>query len=146
LTHQHGGDADGARSGSDAEAWRALILGVLDRFDTLAAGLLGEGGARNGESGGRTGARSGSRPPTDFAGQARIALDGILEEAGELLWQLLGQLIAILEAIQAALEQMIGAGGAAPGPRTASETGRDAAYQPITVRFEPVDDDSVDLT
>jgi hypothetical protein len=146
LTHQHGGDAEGARSGSDAEAWRALILGVLERFDTLAAGLLGESGARTGESGGQAGQRGGPRPPTDFAGQARIALDGIIEEAGELLWQLLGQLIAILEAIQAALEQMIGAGGAGPAPRTASETGRDAAYQPITVRFEPVGDDPVDRT
>ncbi|WP_207841329.1 hypothetical protein [Williamsia soli] len=146
MTHQHGGDADGARSGSDAEAWRALILGVLERFDALAAGLLGEGGVRTGESGGRAGARGGPGPPTDFAGQARIALDGIIEEAGELLWQILGQLIAILEAIQAALEQVIGAGAAAPAPRSPGETGRDAAYQPITVRFEPVRDDGVDRT
>lgn len=116
-----------------------MILGVLERFDVLAAGLLGDDAPRTGGPDGdpRT---SGSGGSTDFAGQARIALDGILEEAGEFLWQLLGQLIAILEAIQAALEQMIGAGAAGPTPRTAGETGRDAAYQPITVHFERSDD------
>lgn len=136
MNQEQGGAAGGSRSGGDAEAWRTLILGVLERFDVLAAGLLGEDPPSTGNpDGGARAARS-----ADFAGQARMALDGIIEEAGEFIWQLLGQLIAILEGIQAALEQMIGAGAAGSSPRTAGETGRDAAYQPITVEFERSDD------
>lgn len=139
MNQQQDGSAGGSRSRGDAEAWRTLILGVLERFDVLAAGLLGEDLPRSRNSDGEP-RTSGSTGTSDFAGQARIALDGIIEEAGEFLWQLLGQLIAILEAIQAALEQMIGPGAAGASPRTAGETGRDAAYQPITVHFERSDD------
>lgn len=136
MNQQQDGSVGGSRARGDAEAWRTLIFGVLERFDVLAAGLLGEdlpgaGGAARAPGGARS---------SDFVGQARTALDGILEEVGEFVWQLLGQLIAILEAIQAALEQMIGAGAAGPSARSTGETGRDAAYQPITVEFELFDD------
>lgn len=140
MNQQQDGTAGGSRPGGDAEAWRALILGVLERFDVLAAGLLGEDGPRTEGADGEARQSAGARPASDFAGQARIALEGIIEEAGEFLWQMLGQLIAILEAIQAALEQMIGAQAAGPAPRNTGETGRDAAYQPITVEFERSDD------
>jgi hypothetical protein len=142
--NQEDGTAGGSRSSGDAEAWRTLFLGILERFDVLAAGLLGEqGAAQTGDPDGPP-RQPGQSSAADFAGAARIALDGIIEEAGELLWQLLGQLIAILEAIQAALEQMIGVGGTAPAPRGAGETGRDAAYQPITVHFQPAHDNPRD--
>jgi hypothetical protein len=139
------GEPGGARSGSDAEAWRALILGVLERFDQFASLLLEEdiGAGRSTHASGRDGADRSEAPfaaAGDFMGQARLAFDTIIDEAGDLLWQLLGQLIMLLEAIQKALEQVMGTPpGAAPG-RPSGATAREASYQPITVHFEPVVD------
>jgi hypothetical protein len=138
------GEPGGARSGSDAEAWRTLILGVLDRFDQFASVLLDEdiGAGRSTHPSSADGAARGeatSAAAGDFVGQARLAFDTIIDEAGDLLWQLLGQLITILEAIQKALEQVM---GTPPGaaPRRPAGTVRDASYQPITVHFEPAVD------
>jgi hypothetical protein len=139
------GEPGGARSGTDAEAWRTLILGVLERFDQFASVLLDEdlGTGRSADTSGPDGAVPGeaaSAAATDFVGQARLAFDTIIDEAGDLLWQLLGQLITILEAIQKALEQVMGTPpGAAPRRPSGSAT-RETSYQPITVHFEPVVD------
>lgn len=133
------GGPGGAPSGGEAEAWRTLVFGVLERVDHFASVLLDENGAAARRAAGATGDGA-SFVATDFAGQARLAFDTIIDEAGDLLWQLLSQLIAILEAVQQALEQVIGA-RPEPGPRRpAGTSARDAGYQPITVLFEPVGD------
>lgn len=134
------GGPGGARSGGEAEAWRTLVLGVLERVDHFASVLLDENGAAARRAGGGATGDGASFVATDFVGQARLAFDTIIDEAGDLLWQLLSQLIAILEAVQQALEQVIGA-RPEPGPRRPTGTSaRDAGYQPITVLFEPVGD------
>ena len=133
------GGPGGARSGGDAEAWRTLILGVLERVDHFATVLLDENGPAR-RAGGGAAEDGTSSAATDFAGQARVAFDTIIDEAGDLLWQLLSQLIAILEAVQQALEQVIGARPDPAPRRQAGTSGRDATYEPITVLFEPVGD------
>lgn len=134
------GGPGGARPGGDAEAWRTLVLGVLERVDHFASVLLDENGTAARRAGDGAAGNDGSFVATDFAGQARLAFDTIIDEAGDLLWQLLSQLIAILEAVQQALEQVIGA-RPEPGPRRPPGTSaRAATYQPITVLFEPVGD------
>jgi hypothetical protein len=132
------GETGGARSGSDAEAWRALILGVLDRFDQFASVLLDEDSATRRSSDGSDQGRAGDE--ATFVGQARLAFDTIIDEAGDLLWQLLSQLISILEAVQQALEQLIGTRPEAAPRRPSASAAPEASYQPITVHFEPVGD------
>ncbi|HEY9316226.1 hypothetical protein [Williamsia sp.] len=143
MDQHHDGPAGGSGSGGDADAWRALLIGILEKVDLLAGGLLGdESGARGrGTSGGGTAASSG-----DFSAQFRSTLEFIIEEAGDLIWQMLGQLIAILEAIQQALEHVMGGtpGAAATsssggGRRSEGVGGRGHAYEPITVHFESPD-------
>lgn len=141
------GGPGGARSGDNAEAWRTLVLGVLgvlERVDHFASVLLDENGAVAGRTGDGATGDGASFVATDFAGQARLAFDTIIDEAGGLLWQLLSQLIAILEAVQLALEQVIGARPEPAPRRPAGTSARDATYQPITVLFEPVGDVSRD--
>lgn len=133
------GGPGGAPSGGEAEAWRTLVFGVLERVDHFASVLLDENGAAARRAAGATGDGA-SFMATDFAGQARLAFDTIIDEAGDLLWQLLSQLIAILEAVQQALEQVIGARPEPAPRRPAGTSARDAGYQPITVLFEPVGD------
>lgn len=143
VSDEHGraaGGPGGARSGGDAEAWRTLVLGVLERVDHFASVLLDENGAADRRTGGGATGDGPSFVATDFAGQARLAFDTIIDEAGALLWQLLSQLIAILEAVQLALEQVIGARPESAPRRPAGTSARDATYQPITVLFEPVGD------
>lgn len=130
----------GAQSGDIAEAWRTLVLGVLERVDHFASVLLDENGVVAGRTGDGGTGDGASFVATDFAGQARLAFDTIIDEAGVLLWQLLSQLIAILEAVQLALEQVIGARPEPAPRRPAGTSARDATYQPITVLFEPVGD------
>jgi hypothetical protein len=144
VDQHHDGPAGGSGSGGDADAWRALLIGLLEKVDLLAGGLLSdESGARGrGTSGGGAAASSAG----DFSAQFRSTLEIIIEEAGDLIWQMLGQLIAILEAIQQALEHVMGGTpGAAPtsssggGPGSGGVGGREHAYEPITVYFENPD-------
>jgi hypothetical protein len=136
------GEPGGARSGNDAEAWRTLVLGVLERFDQFASVLLDENVTTrrpDGSSGG-VGDAATFAAASDFAGQARLAFDTIMDEAGDLLWQLLSQLITILEAVQQALEQVIGSRPESTPPRPTGAGSRGSTYQPIPVLFEPVVD------
>ncbi|PXW32314.1 UNVERIFIED_CONTAM: hypothetical protein DES50_10395 [Williamsia faeni] len=138
MDQDHDGPAGGARPGGDADAWRVLLIGILEKVDLLAAGLLGdEPGAR---ARGATGAGTAAPAAGDLSAQLRATLEIIVEEAGDLIWQMLGQLIAILEAIQQALEHVM---GGAPGSTATSAGGggggREHPYEPITVHFEPPD-------
>ena len=137
MDQQHDGSPGGSRSGGDSDAWRALLVGLLEKVDLLAAGLLG------GESGprARAGAGDGTNAPSDFSAQIRTTLEIIVEEAGELIWQMLGQLIAILEAIQQALEHVMGSTPGSAATASGGEGGwREHAYEPITVHFDSPDD------
>lgn len=136
MDQQHDGSSGGSRSGGDPDAWRVLLVGLLEKVDVLAAGLLG-GDFGPGE---RRAAGDGRGAPSDFSAQIRTTLEVIIEEAGELIWQMLGQLIAILEAIQQALEQVMGSTpGAATTAPTADGGWRERSYEPITVHFDPPD-------
>lgn len=73
----------------DAEAWRLLVVGLLDRIEGVATALRGEGEIDWAELGLAT----------------KATFDTVVDELGEIINGLLAQLISLLEALQTVLER-----------------------------------------
>lgn len=94
----------------DADAWRQLVVGLLDRIEVVATALRGDEDIDWAELGIATKATIGS----------------IVDELGEILNTLLAQLISLLEALQAVLE------------RTMTQRAEDLRESVHRTGFEPI--------
>ena len=94
----------------DAEAWRLLVVGLLDRIENVATALRGEGEIDWAELGLAT----------------KATVDTIIDELGEIINGLLAQLISLLEALQTVLE------------RTMSRRAEDVRESVHRTGFEPI--------
>lgn len=115
--------AEGRGAASDADSVRTLVLGLLDRIEHFAAGVIDAEGSTD-------------VPTADLGPAIRATVDTVLGEVGELLSKLIAAVIAVLEAISAALDEAVGTRGRATPTRPA-RPGR--GFQPIAVEIETDD-------
>ncbi|GAA1892769.1 MAG: hypothetical protein INR72_02345 [Williamsia herbipolensis] len=121
--------ADGRRDAADTDPLRALVLALLDRVENFATTVIGE----------NVEVRDPARPPVDMGPAVRAAVDAIVVEITELVNRVLTALIAALQAISAALDEVGGDRGRRTRVRTDGRgpAGRGGSFQPITVEVHP---------
>ncbi|GGF29312.1 hypothetical protein GCM10007298_26520 [Williamsia phyllosphaerae] len=104
----------------DADPVRTLVLGLLERVEQFAATVISDRDPREGGS-------------ADLGPAIRATVDTVITEIGEFATNIIAAIIAVLEAISAALDEAMGARGrSAPGHPTRPATG----FQPIAVEVE----------
>ncbi|SIS20750.1 hypothetical protein [Williamsia sterculiae] len=126
-------DDDPPRAGAGADddrgdLLRGAVLGLIDRIDQVASILV-----RDGAPG--AGPNSDTVPPgrTDIPG--RLTVDLVIGEVVDLLTSLIGQLIAILESIEAALDAAMAE--RAHRTRAGDDSPPPTGFESITVQINP---------
>ncbi len=104
----------------DADPVRTLVLGLLDRIEQFAGTVISDRDRPDGAS-------------ADIGPAIRASVDTVIGEVGEFVNNLIAAVIAVLEAISAALDEAIGA----RARHTPGRPGRPASgFQPIAVEVE----------
>lgn len=107
---------------------RALVLAMLERVENFATTVIGEG----------VEARDPTRPPVDMGPAVRAAVDAMVIEISELVNRVLAALIAALQAISSALDEIGSERGRRAHPDARARPGRaGGTFQPITVEVRP---------
>ena len=115
MAHSAGGNT------SDADPVRTLVLGLLERVEQFAATVISD----------RDRGADGSG---DLGPAIRATVDTVITEIGEFVNNIIAAIIAVLEAISAALDEAMGARGrTAPGHQPARPA---TGFQPIAVEVE----------
>ena len=119
----------GRRDAADADPLRSLVLALLDRVEHFATTVIGE----------NVEVRDPARPPVDMGPAVRAAVDAIVVEITELVNRVVTALIAALQAISAALDEVGGdrARRARVRPEGRGPGGGGGSFQPITVEVHP---------
>ncbi|MGZ8180252.1 hypothetical protein ACXVUM_20210 [Williamsia sp. SKLECPSW1] len=121
--------ADGRRDATDADPLRALVLALLDRVENFATGVVGEHVAGGDPA----------RPSADIGPAVRAAVDALVLELTELVNRVVTAIIAALQAISAALDEVGSDRGRRGRVRTDGRppSGRSGSFHPITVEVHP---------